>query len=1335
MYFNCHNHTHYSNIRLLDSIIRPKNLIDRAIELGLSGIAFTDHECISSHVEVLKYAEQIKETNPDFTIALGNEIYLVDERNPKQKHYHFILIAKDELGHKAIRELSSEAWFKSYKNGKMEWPATTKTELAQIIKKYKGHIIATTACLGGELSTNAVLMSKAQELNDNNSAKIYYDKIWTFLDFCLNLFDDDFYIECAPASSEDQIIANKKLLKIAQWYNIKMVVGTDSHYLNKEDRPVHKAYLNSKEAEREVDSFYEFAYLMPEETVRELLKYSFEDKDIEWIINNTLEIKDKITSYSLFHKQQIPTVEVKDYPKKNFWGVNNSYADDMETYPKLKKMFTSDNIQNRYWINQCWDKLKEQFNCEADIDLLDAAPTYLKELEEEARVKDIISEKLETNMFQYPNTLQHYINLIWECGSMVGAGRGSSCAALNHYLMGITQLDPIKWDLPFFRYLNEERVELGDIDIDICPSKRPLILNKIKEEREPMFNKDVAYWAKKNLGCSLVATFGTEKTKSAVITACRGYRSEDCPEGIDVDEAQYMSSLIPQERGFLWPIKDVLYGNQEKGRKPIKAFIKEVEKYEGLLDIIVAIEGLINHRGSHASGVILYDGDPFEHGAFMKAPNGEITTQFDLHDAEYMGLTKYDFLVTEVQDKLVQAIELMQEDGVLDPNMSLREIYDTYFHPNVLPIEDKKIWEALSNGTVLNCFQFDSLEGSKTAKQIKPQNILEMASANGLMRLMGEEGEERPIERYCRYKKNLNLWYQEMNRWGLTPEEQKKLEPYFKSDYGTPPSQEQLMRMLMDEGICGFTLGEANAARKIVGKKQMEKIPDLKNKVLTQASSEALGRYVWKYGAGPQMGYSFSIIHALAYSFIGAQTLYIATNWNPIYWNTACLIINSGSLEDNSEEEIVDIYEPEQDDLANGVTFQDLPDRSGKVRKTASTDYGKMAKAMGDIINAGIEISLVDINRSGFGFKPDVENNRIIFGMKALLNVSDETVKEIIDKRPYISPKDFVNKVKPKKQAMISLIKGGAFDTMMDRKECMVWYLWDTCEKKQRITLQNMGGLIKYDLLPENSEKELTARRVYEFNRYLKSVCKIDSTKYKLDDRAIDFIQEMGYDELITSDLVMSAKAWDKYYQKWMDIFREWIAANKEEILNNLNTHIFSEAWNKYAGKSNLSAWEMEALCFYYHEHELEHMNKARYGFADFNKLPLEPVVEKTFERGNHVIKMFKLEKICGTCIAKNKTKSTVTLLTTTGVVNVKFRKEYFTLFDKQISEKGDDGKKHVVEKSWFNRGNMIVVTGIRQGDDFIVKKYASTSGHQLYRITEITDDGELLLQSERKGE
>ena len=176
----------------------------------------------------------------------------------------------------------------------------------------------------------------------------------------------------------------------------------------------------------------------------------------------------------------------------------------------------------------------------------------------------------------------------------------------------------------------------------------------------------------------------------------------------------------------------------------------------------------------------------------MKTPKGEIITQYDLHNAEYMGLTKYDFLVTDVQDKLVSTIELMQADGVLENDLSLREIYNKYFHPEVLPLEDQKIWDALSEGAVLNTFQFDSLEGSKTAKKIKPQNILEMTAANGLMRLMGEE-DERPIDKYVKQKNDLSLWYKEMDLAGLTKQEQKDIEPYFKSDYGVPPDRKSVV--------------------------------------------------------------------------------------------------------------------------------------------------------------------------------------------------------------------------------------------------------------------------------------------------------------------------------------------------------------------------------------------------------------------------------------------------------------------------------------------------------------------------------------------------------------
>ena len=389
----------------------------------------------------------------------------------------------------------------------------------------------------------------------------------------------------------------------------------------------------------------------------------------------------------------------------------------------------------------------------------------------------------------------------------------------------------------------------------MCPSKRPYILRKIKEERGAKFAPYIDEQSRANLGCTLIATFGTETTKSAILTACRGYRSEDCPDGIDVDMAQYLTSLVPQERGFLWSISDVVNGNPDKDRKPVASFVREVNQYPGLLDIMVSIEGLKNKRSSHASGVILFDEDPYEFGAFMRTPKGEIITQFDLHTCEALGMVKYDFLVTEVQDKLVETINMLQENNEIEPEMSLREVYNKYFHPNILPIDNLKYWKPIQDVSVLGLFQFDSDVGAQAAKKIKPSSILELADANGLMRLMtNEKGQETPMEKYVRFKNNIGLWYREMEEYGLTKEEQEVLKPYFLKSHGVPPSQEQMMMMLMDPKICGFSLADANAARKIVGKKQMSKIPALQQQVLDQATSPCMGNYVWRFGIGPQMG-------------------------------------------------------------------------------------------------------------------------------------------------------------------------------------------------------------------------------------------------------------------------------------------------------------------------------------------------------------------------------------------------------------------------------------------------------------------------------------------------
>lgn len=524
----------------------------------------------------------------------------------------------------------------------------------------------------------------------------------------------------------------------------------------------------------------------------------------------------------------------------------------------------------------------------------------------------------------------------------------------------------------------------------------------------------------------------------------------------------------------------------------------------------------------------------------------------------------------------------------------------------------------------------------------------------------------------------------------------------------------------------------------------MDKIPALKEQLFSRFDDVRVAEYVWEVVVAPSLGYAFSLNHSLPYSFVGIQMIYLAINFNPIYWDTACLIVNSGSLEQlPEEEEIVNIYEPED---FSEYEYEDLPDRSGKKkRRRAATDYGKIARAISDIQSAGIKVSLADINRSAFGFAPDIENNQILFGLKGILNVGDDIVQDIINNRPYVSIKDFLAKVKIGRRAMVSLIKSGAFDSMENRKFAMAWYIWQTCDKKNRITLQNMASLIKYDILPKDDSIVL-ASRVYEFTRYLKKVCKKITLRivnkqvefYILDDRAINFINELHDIGAISfntveycGQFIINTLLWDKFYQSEMNIVRDYITKNQNEVLNSLNKIIFVEDWKNYA-QGTISAWEMEVLCFYYHEHELAHLPITKYGISDFAKLPTTPIVDKTFKRNGREIPLFKLSRICGTCIAKNKTKSTVTLLTTSGVVELKFRKEFFALFDKQISERGADGCKHVKEKGWFNRGSMIVVTGVRIDDIFLVKKYNSTPGHTLYKIDSINNKGEINLISER---
>ena len=1291
-----HAHSQYSNIRLLDSINRPKDLILKANELSLKGICLTDHECLCGAVEWLKTEKELKAAGkipPDFKCGIGNEIYLVDNRLPKQKYYHFILIAKDTIGFHQLCELSSKSWYNAYHDRGMERVPTLKKELKEIVEKNRGHIIATTACIAGECPQNVLSFLEAKKRKDELQMAEAHQVVNDFLIFCKDLFEDDFYIEVAPSTDKEQIAYNKQIVKIAEVFGIKIIYGTDAHYLKKEDRYIHKAYLNSKEGEREVDSFYEFAHLMDNNEAYEYLKES--DYNEEFFIelcNNSMEIYNKIGEYQIFRNPIIPKVDVKVYPKKeNF----------LTKYVTLSRLFSSDNVQERYWVNQCWNKMVELG--------WSSRENYIQRLETEADIISTIGEKLKNCLFEYFNTFQHFIDLFWECGSIVGPGRGSSVCYLSNKLLGITQLDPIEWGLVEWRFLNKERTELPDIDCDLAPSKRPLILKRIREERG-------------ELRVLQVATFGTEGTKSAILTACRGYRSDSCPDGIDNDTAQYFASLIPQERAVWWTLDDVTKGNVEKDRKPIQQFVNEVNKYPGLLDIIYGIDGLVNKRSQHASGVILYNNDPWETDAVMRSPNGDLTTQFSLHDAEVVGDTKFDFLVTEICDKIANAINLLKEDDYFSDCNSLREIYNKYLHPDVIDLNDGAIWDKLASGEVVDLFQFDSPVGGQAIRSILPRNPLQMMMANALTRLTGEKGQERPIDKYVRFKNNIQLWYNECKKWGLNEDDIKVLEPYYLPVSGVPTTQEKLMLLCMEPQLAHFTLAEANSARKVCAKKQLNKIPELKEKFISQCPKREIGEYVWWSAIEPQMSYAFAEPHALAYSFIAIQILILATYYPIIYWNCACLITNSGGDEyQDDDDNVLDDDEVEIEDDEEDEDEVEIK----KKKKVKNTDYGKVATAIGNFQNRGIKVMPPDVNKSGFTFSPDVISNSITYGLRGITRISNSIIHQIIDNRPYKSLNDFLIKNKTNKLQTLNLIKSGAFDEVegIPREQIMKNYLLSVADKKERLTLQNMQMLIDKELIPDDME---FYAKLFLFNKFLKN-CKSGSN-YELNDAAINFIGNNFSVDLIDNGTSINQKVWDNAYKKAMDPMRDYLKAHKDEMLKKLNDALYNEVADKYA-RGSISSWEMESINFYYHEHELADY---QHNFDDFSLLSENPEIDYSFtsNRGQ-AINVYRTHTIIGTVIDKDKVRNTITLLTPTGVVLVRIYKNQYSIYDRQISAKDEFGKKHVIEASWFKRGTLLRVQGIRRGTDFIPKKNKSSIYPIIMKIIGI-EDGHLEYQEGR---
>ena len=494
-------------------------------------------------------------------------------------------------------------------------------------------------------------------------------------------------------------------------------------------------------------------------------------------------------------------------------------------------------------------------------------------------------------------------------------------------------------------------------------------------------------------------------------------------------------------------------------------------------------------------------------------------------------------------------------------------------------------------------------------------------------------------------------------------------------------------------------------------------------------------------------GYGFNLSHTLAYSIIGLQELNLAYRYPIILWNCACLISDSGGNEreeifndedadrNNNEQTFDDVSMGIFEDGANVESEETDSNDSTKTRKASKINYGKIATAIGKMKTEGVNIIATDINKSKFTFSPDVEKNSIIYGLSGITKVGIDLIHQIIDNRPYDSIEDFLSKIKVNKPQMINLIKAGAFDNICkgnDRVQAMKDYIDVIADKKKRITLQNMKMLIDFKLIPNEYDFQC---KVYNFNKYLKKH-KIDNL-YGLDNIALTFYSNnFDMDLLSTStDYVFTIKQtdWDKIYKKQMDIIRPFIQKNNQELLDAVNNRLRQDLWDKYC-LGNISQWEMDSISCYIHDHELKKLKNSLYGLSEYSKLPEEPIINYEFRSKDtgQKIPLFKIVRIAGTVLDKDKNKKTVTLLTNDSVVTVKIFGDAFTHYDRQISEKGADGVKHVKEKSWLARGNKIIVTGIRREDNFIAKKYKNTPHHLVELITSIDDNGYIKTQTER---
>ncbi len=796
-FVHLHVHSQYS---ILDGQAPVKTLVDKAIADGMRGMAITDHGNMFGIKEFHDYVNKLNKkrgADEQFKPIFGCEVYVAnqsrhDRFDKRDNGNHLILLAKNLKGYKNLIKIVSHAWTE----GMYYHPRTDHSEL----EKYHEGIICSSACLGGEVPQ---LIMHGQMNQARETIKWFKD-----------LFGDDYYLELQRHKAtvaranhetyEKQCLVNDALIQFAKELDIKLICTNDSHFVNEEDADAHERLICLSTGKKLTDE--NIMLYSKQEWFKTTAEMNEVFADIPEALQNTNEILDKIEIYSIDHAPILP-----DFPLPD--GFDN--ADDYLRY------LVYEGAKER------WPDLDEEHRERIDFEL----------------------ETIKNMGFPgYFLIVQDYIRMAPKLGCTVGPGRGSAAGSAVAYCLGITKIDPMKYDLLFERFLNPDRISLPDIDTDFDDDGRAAVLNYVTEK----------YGAEK---VAHIVTYGTMAAKSAIKDVAR---VEDLP----LAESNRLAKFIPSSPNEMPDDK-----NGKKYKITVKNCLECFNDFRAELDnpdprvgetirFAEKLEGSVRSTGVHACGVIIGRDDITDWVPVSTATDSDgeriIVTQYEGGVIESTGLIKMDFLGLKNLSIIKEALANIKLNHGIDIDIEK------------IPIDDPKTYDLYCQGHTSGTFQFESAGMQKYLIELHPTCFEDLIAMNALYR----PGPMDYIPSFINRKQ------------GREPIEYDIpcMEKYLKETYGITVYQEQVM--LLSRQLAGFTRGQSDTLRKAMGKKQIEKMNELEALFYEGGEKNGHDKKVlnkiwedWKKFAS----YAFNKSHATCYSWVAYQTAYLKANYPSEY--------------------------------------------------------------------------------------------------------------------------------------------------------------------------------------------------------------------------------------------------------------------------------------------------------------------------------------------------------------------------------------------------------------------------------------------------------------------